>query len=250
MPVVVDEIVVMAHNKRLFGFNTNTGHREWFTEPVLSGPSLQLQARNGLVYVTVDDGDTVAVTAFDVTSGQEMWTINHSALPVRHELLPAITADMVYLPTGLSGIQTYNLQSGEKLDTLGDGGSIHDVTIATQNVNGDGTLYALSKADEDGDFVMAVNPTTRETLWKKQVSFNHSPYASLPTLTLDPASVYTPTKSGILALNRETGQRRWLAETDYPHDGPIVAAGNAIYVATNNNELHVYDYRTGVEATS
>lgn len=250
MPVVVGDTLVMSHERRMFAWDTKTGQRQWFTDPILRGYTGPLQARNGLVYATVDTGDGVGVTAFELNTGARAWSITHEGLPVRYPLLPAITTDRFYLPRGTPEIQVHDSSSGKHVETLDVGGSLHDVVVANENVKGDGTLYALSRSEQDGDFVAAVDPSTGETLWNEQLSFDHSQYATLPTLTVDYESVYVPATTGLVVLDRDTGERQWEADVAGRFDETIVAAGNAIYVVTHRRRLHVFDYRTGDELAS
>jgi outer membrane protein assembly factor BamB len=108
---------------------------------------------------------------------------------------------------------------------------------------GDRAVYAVTVRDDTcyvrtGDGVVAIAAETGETRWRRSgldrlayPEFNLSDDPSLtgtvaPAVTAD--TVYAPTHGGVVALARDTGTRRWAADT--AHAVAVSADADRVYV--------------------
>ncbi len=116
--------------------------------------------------------------------------------------------------------------------------------LAASPVIGDGRLYAM---DTDG-LVSAFNSVTGARIWSKSFSVDGDGASSVfgGGVSYDGGRVYVTTGVGeVAALEAATGNQIWKVKPAGPLRGSPTISFNAVYVMTQNNELHALNADDG-----
>ncbi|WP_159077045.1 outer membrane protein assembly factor BamB family protein [Halococcoides cellulosivorans] len=212
-------VAIMLNGAHTIAVDAQTGDRRWereLTEGWATGVAPPTVAF-GVAYV-----DQSGLYALDVETGSIRWhkpggphpdtrpRVAGNSLIVRSDDIHADRGNLTALDPG-TGQQRWRRQLNE-----------WDAPVATSSE----AVYVF-----DDDTLGAYDAETGDERWSRAVSdLDGRPTA----LTHDGSALYVSTDPAIVALDAATGDRRWRTPIDGGGLSPATAAGNRVYVGTNN----------------
>ena len=225
---------------------TLAGARVWSLDLTPQGEGEASTSGAGLA---VSRGTVYATSAFsrlyaiDAATGAVRWTQDLGAVPSGP---PTVSGKFVYLVT--------RDNTAWAIDTAT--GRVRWQVAAQSQVTGfgSGAAPAVGKTLAIFPFssgeLIALLRQSGVRLWSGAVSGERlgRVYAQIGDITADPAivgsRVYTGTQAGrLVALSLNTGDRIWTADTGV--QGPVLAAGNSLWIVTDENRLERLDAASG-----
>jgi outer membrane protein assembly factor BamB len=210
----------------------NTGDRIW-SSPVVAG---------GVVYFGSDDGYLYAV---DIETGGEVWKFQ-TGDDVRSS--PAIVDGVVYFGSwdnyvyaldAKTGEEIWNFYTLKNIKPVDVRRSMHD-DFSSSPLVVDGVVY-IGGVDGGACF-FAIDAQSGEELWAKAPMLGDYVYTS-PALLDD--TVYFGASEGLYALDIQTGEEKWVYETDNPVQAPVIGEDGTIYIGSKYPALYAVDAKTG-----
>jgi len=252
-PRVANGMLYLADVKgNVFALDAATGDQRWTYEAEGDMDRKELVVANGAVYFSSDKS---YLYALDAQTGRERWKVQLDGL---NEFHPTVAGDLVLASGGaqLYGVDTATgaLKWTFKLEE-------RDAITSDVAQHGDySTVLPLPVADNTVFFggsssVYAVDLTTGNKKWS--TSFD-SRLSFAPTVAEGVVYVgaqgksqagaqggIVPGKSMIHALDAQTGEERWAAESEIRLT-PVVAGG-VVYLATGRDGLFALNAQNGKE---
>jgi outer membrane protein assembly factor BamB len=199
---------------------SNVGHLvHAFETKITTGPDPIVA--NGVVYLA--DSDDGSVQAIDAGSGSVDWT-RDACNTGEETTAPAFAAGKVWV--GLDDPGTAALSSTGTAVACIDG-DLYSSPPSTAN----GVVYA---GGTDG-IVVAINATTKQTLWQKclQCAPSGGPALATPAVSTDGKWLYigSPESGDVYKLNAATGALVWTRYVDSCGESAVTIAGSSLFVS-------------------
>ncbi|GAB1692649.1 hypothetical protein KRM28CT15_44520 [Krasilnikovia sp. M28-CT-15] len=212
----------------IFAFNVATGRLKWHQG--LPRPAHFLLVDRGVV-VTSGASDTLGVTAFRVSDGRELWTLQgYFAGAAANGRLFVSSAYDVFRIAAVSITTGRRIWTTPELSTSVTGG----VTAATPA--GD-LVYAVYESG-----LLCLRSSNGSVVWR-------DPSTAWPLAT-DGRRIYRASGSSIEALGARTGQRLWTTRLT-GNTGPPVRAGGLLYTAVADGKpLGILNAANGTVAST
>ena len=232
---------------RLFALDAETGETLWrydASAPMRAGPTV----RDGRVYAVTIINETVALSAED---GSELWT--HQGIEEQAGLLgsasPAATAAAVFVAYSSGELFALLPENGRSLwsDSLAGIARTESVAnltdVRAKPVAEGDRVYAVSNANR----MTAIDTRRGARVWDKRLSGIEMPWIAGDWLFM------VTVRGELLALERETGQIRWvreLARWEDPEDrdgpivwqGPVLAGDRLVLLGSHGKAVSVSPY--------
>ena len=232
---------------RVFALDAETGETVWShaaSAPMRAGPTV----RDGQVYAVTIVNQTVALSADD---GSELWT--HQGIEEQAGLLgsasPAATSSAVFVAYSSGELFALLPENGRSLWSDSLAGIARTQSLANLTdvrakpvAEGD-RVYAISNANR----MTAIDTRRGARVWEKRLSGIEMPWIAGDWLFM------VTTRGELLALERETGQIRWvtqLARWEDPDDkdgnivwqGPVLAGDRLVLLGSHGKAVSVSPY--------
>ncbi|WP_424016186.1 PQQ-binding-like beta-propeller repeat protein (plasmid) [Halorientalis pallida] len=190
---------------------------------------------NGTLYV----GTTAnSVYALNRTSGEQRWEISVGGTVEN----TVIVGDTVYASAENERVYAIDKLSGEVRWSRG-AGLRHTERVTVHN----STVYVVTWQSEgyrrnDKTHVRAINTSDGSLRWTR--TYGNNKFRSSPTVTAD--TVYLTDRNGnVRALDRETGDRRWVTNVGAGVRTPAVISEGQLFVGDTSGNVHALNAQTG-----
>ena len=193
-----DNLYFGASDSYFYCVNYFTGQIQW-SFPILSEGLGRPFVRDGVVYFV--SGNNVGY-ALDAGSGRQLWLHNRkdsSALSIRGGSQPNVYQDKVFMAFSDGYLVALNRTTGQVIweRLLNHNRRFND--IDSQPVIYKGKIY-LTGFDSA---LYAIDPNTGNTLWRYDEGGFSRPYVD------DETVIYATTNSSVVALERDSGKKKW-----------------------------------------
>jgi len=199
------------------------------------------------IVLTCDDPSNPFLVALQLSDGKELWRVSRKDISERSWGTPLIhqgpeTTQIVI--NGWPWVVSYNLQTGEKLWEIHDGGDnpiptpfmANDWIYITSSHGGKSPIYVV-RPEARGDITPTKDgPTSDAMVWS---TLKGGSYMSTPVVYGD--YIYLGSSSIIRCFNATTGEEIYVKKLPPPASiiASLVASDGKIYCASENGSVHV-----------
>ena len=236
----INKVFIGSENGDIFALDADSGELSWqgkMKGEIIVSPAIDA----GILVVNSASG---VMTAFNASSGEELWSIEQEVPPLslRGISAPAIAAGGVVVGSASGEIGVYILEKGQP-GWVAEIGESTGTTELERVIDVDSTplifgdkIYAISSLGN----LAAIDLRSGRILWKRQ-------YSSYRQLSISGNSLFlTNLKGHVFAIDRINGLERWsnLTLTNRSVTGPAVV-GQYVVVGDFEGYLHWLDQDTG-----
>ena len=242
-PTAVDGTVYVGGTGALANFyavNAETGQKQWQSDRWLS-------SLDGFESPTFDDGTVYAASedgfsAFDATTGEELWDVTLYAPGLQtetepYQASPTLVGNTVYTGSENGTVYALNATNGEvrwEYDTGMDVDSSPTVADGTIYVGShNGNIYALDAATGTKQWTFE---SGANTIWSSPTVEEGTVYIGTGN-----GDLYGSGEGSLYALDSETGTKRWQVDTGSIGSSSPTVVDETVYIGTLDGTLHAID---------
>lgn len=221
-----DSVFVGTNSGDLYALDRASGTVRWTVSVPVRDPSTTPGPNNSNSFrggVAVNEGVVYGgsangrLYAFDASNGDELWAFDTGAFP---RSAPTLVDNTVYL-TDRDKLVAVNATTGSERWRIREAPG----HARTSPAVADGTLYTVLGPALESVSLVAIDIATRSVEWRV-------PTGARPTSpSVANGTIYMATHTQPVALDAETGDRRWTLETEAAIDTPPAVTDGAIVVA-------------------